>query len=92
MTVPGGGPAAAELAQTWAALLDAVEERTRRVEAFVYGDASELPPELDLPDPGPLPAALAPRAAALLLRTRELEKVVAASRDRARQAFAYHRH
>lgn len=86
------GAAPPELVAAWSGLLDAVEERTRRVEAYVYGGSDVLPAPLDLTDPGPLPVELAPRARALLARTRELEGVVAASRARSQRAFTYSRH
>lgn len=74
----------------WSALLDALEERNRRHEGVLRGDPSPVP-EVPLEAPGPLPAALAERATAVLARTRRLEQLAQTRTALARQAAAYER-
>lgn len=66
---PGGTP--------WPALLDALEERTRRLAAVVEDDETGPVPEVALRADGPLPAELALRARALLAETERLTGVAA---------------
>lgn len=63
---PAGQPVA------WPALLDALEERTRRLADVVETGAGEELPELALHAAGPLPAELQLRARVLLARTESL--------------------
>lgn len=58
----------------WSDALDTLEERLRRQDAVVRGEAPAVTPAGPLPVPdGPFPAELLPRALALLERCRNLE-------------------
>lgn len=65
---------------SWPALLDALEERTRRVAELVAGGAAAgyaALEDVELQAPGPLPPELAVRARVLLAETHRLEHELA---------------
>ncbi len=77
----------------WPALLDALEERTRRVAEALDAGAVPDPVELDLDGAGPLPPALAVRVAVLLAETERLAGELARrTGPAARAAAAYASH
>ena len=82
----------------WAELLDALEERTRRVAALADGAVPPGSSAADVPDvaleaDGPLPAHLVPRAAALLAETTRLaDQLQRRSQPLARAQAAYASH
>ena len=77
-------------AMSWPAVLDALEERTRRYAALIEdSDTVELPDDTPLVADGPLPADLGLRARVLLEETNRLADLAERRRDAARRALSY---
>lgn len=76
---------------SWPELLDALEERTRRIEAAIEDDDgdSEPVPEVALRADGPLPADLASRVRLLLAKTEQLEAGALRRQDELNRAMRY---
>ena len=73
----------------WPALLDALDERLRRLADLAAGSADGAVPELDLEPDGPLPPELRLRTAVLLATTRQLETEVVRRRAGVLRALRY---
>ena len=85
-----GGPAPRAAALSWEAVLDALEERTRRFAAVVEGDEeAELPDGTPLQAEGPLPPHLELRARVLLAETDRLAELAEKRRDAAKRTLHY---
>lgn len=73
----------------WEALLDALEERTRRLALVVeHGGEDDAPEPSLLPD-GPIPASLELRARVLLAETTRLTELAERRRHAAERALRY---
>lgn len=77
-----------DIRSQWTNLLDALEERTRRLGLLAEGQRIMVP-DVALEAPGPLPEALAPRLLALLAMTRDTEQRLEAACRRVRVAQRY---
>ncbi len=74
---------------TWPAVLDALEERTRRYAVLIEEGEGEVPDDTPLVAEGPLPAELELRARVLLAETARLTDLAERRRDTARRALQY---
>jgi len=74
--------------ERWAALLDTLEERVRRLEALTRGEQVPAVPPLPVSPGNPPPAELLPRAHALLARTQAAEDAAEQTLRTRRAEFA----
>lgn len=73
----------------WPELLDALEERTRRLVAVVEAGGGTVPPPVPLLTDSPLPPEMAGRVRALLAETQRVERLAAARTAKAGRALRY---
>jgi hypothetical protein len=73
----------------WPAVLDALEERTRRYAALIEDGEGAVPDDTPLVAEGPLPAELELRARVVLAETARLTDLAERRRDTARRALQY---